>query len=30
MNIPNTIWKIRKGKDLFEESASDIFLVKDL
>ena len=25
MKIPNTIWKIRKGKDWFEESASDYF-----
>ena len=25
MRIPNTIWKIRKGKDWFEESASDYF-----
>ena len=25
MKVPNTIWKIRKGKDWFEESASDYF-----
>ena len=25
MKIPNTTWKIRKGKDWFEESASDYF-----
>ena len=25
MKIPNTVWKIRKGKDWFEESASDYF-----
>ena len=25
MKIPNTIWKIRKGKDWFDESASDYF-----
>ena len=25
MKIPNTIWKIRKGKDWFKESASDYF-----
>ena len=25
MKIPNTIWKIRKGKDWFEESALDYF-----
>ena len=25
MKVPNTVWKIRKGKDWFEESASDYF-----
>ena len=25
MKVPNTMWKIRKGKDWFEESASDYF-----
>ena len=25
MKIPNTTWRIRKGKDWFEESASDYF-----
>ena len=25
MKIPNTTWKIRKGKDWFDESASDYF-----
>ncbi len=25
MKVPNTTWKIRKGKDWFEESASDYF-----
>tara|TARA_B100000287_G_scaffold116290_1_gene108248 strand:- start:41 stop:169 length:129 start_codon:yes stop_codon:yes gene_type:complete len=25
MKVPNTIWKIRKGQDWFEESASDYF-----
>ena len=28
MKVPNTIWKIRKGKDWFEESASDYFSEK--
>ena len=28
MKVPNTIWKIRKGKDWFEESASDYFTGK--
>ena len=28
MKVPNTIWKIRKGKDWFEESASDYFSSK--
>ena len=28
MQVPNTIWKIRKGADWFEESASDYFPVR--